>query len=68
MTGIVQLVSGCIEKLHLANLVDAYAELIRSRAYWNEVNAFGLYAFLGILGIGLLFGIYVAVKTNSLAN
>ena len=47
MTAIVQLVSVCAEKLHLANLVDAYAELIRSRAFCNEVNAFDLHILLG---------------------
>ena len=25
---------------HVNELVDAYAELIRSRAFWNTVNAF----------------------------
>ena len=65
MTAIVQLVSVCAEKFHLANLVDAYAELIRSRAYWNEVNAFDFYAFIGLLALVALVAlsaVYVTTK------
>ena len=29
---------------HVNELIDAYAELIRSRAFWNTVNAFDFVA------------------------
>lgn len=39
-TGIATLIAVCADKLHVNELIDAYAELIRSRAFWNTVNAF----------------------------
>lgn len=58
MTAIVQLVSVCVDKLHLSNLVDAYAELIRAEAFKVEVNVFDLHICIGALVILGLYAIY----------
>ena len=58
MATLIQLISVCADKLHLANLVDAYAELIRSRAFWNYVNAFDACTVFGGLVIVVLFVIH----------
>ena len=55
IAALTQLISVCADKLHLANLVDAYADLIRSRAFWNYANSFDTYAFLGSVVIIALF-------------
>lgn len=62
MTSIIALV----KDLHLPELVDAYAELIRSRAFFNHVIAFTPYALcVAFVVIAFVIGTTIILNQDS---